>query len=369
MLLWAGIGWYLAAPWVARAQTTLYWDTTSDYWSGKGKYKSWSTSSAGGNDTKWQYGADAFFTSSAVSPGTYTATLDGAQDVGNLGFENGNFTVTGYSLNLLNADTSIDVAPGLSATVDSALTGASGTLSKTGAGTLVLSGANTYTGTTNISAGTLQVGASAAVPNGTAMTVANGATFNLNGYTQSVGALSGAGALQLAGGTLVVGSGNASSTFSGSFASGDTGVFEKTGTGTLTFGAAVNDASGNLTLNGGTLDLGGFTSTFNSLTVTGNSTLDFSGASILNLNSLSVDSGATLTVTNWTDTVDYFYSLLNPGATNLGRIVFSGFTAGDTHWNSWDSEVSPVPEPATYGAVMMALGLLFCVWVKRRRLI
>ena len=78
----------------------------------------------------------------------------------------------------------------------------------------------------------------------------------------------------------------------------------------------MNLSAGTLVLSGGTLNLGGFTSTFGSLTVTANSILDFgtSGSSILNLTSLMVNSGVTLTIANWTDAVDYFYSLTNPGA-------------------------------------------------------
>ena len=242
-----------------------------------------------------------------------------------------------------------------------------GSLTKDGTGTAVLAGANTYTGGTNINAGTLQLGASNAVPNG-AVAVASGATFNLNSYTDTIGALSGAGTLQLASGTLIVGSGNASSTFSGSFATSDTGTFEKTGTGTLSLGAGMNLAGGNLVLNGGTLNLGGFTSTFGTLTVTANSILDFTGTSILNLNSVVVDSGVTLTINDWANTVDYFYSVTNPGSANLGRIVFSGgYTGADTKWQSWDTQITPVPEPADYGAILMGLGVLIAAWRKLRQ--
>ena len=131
----------------------------------------------------------------------------------------------------------------------------------------------------------------------------------------------------------------------------------------------MNLSAGSLVLSGGTLNLGGFTSTFSSLSVTGNSILDFgtSGSSILNLSSLTVNSGVTLTIANWTDAVDYFYSLNNPGAGNLGRIVFTGFTGPDTKWLSYDNQITPVPEPATYGAVLMLLGLSAAAWLRRRR--
>jgi autotransporter-associated beta strand protein len=247
-----------------------------------------------------------------------------------------------------------------------------GSLIKTGTGTLTLSGANTYTGATTISAGTLQLGANNVLADATAVTVASGATLNLNNYTETIGALSGAGIVTLGSGTLTVGSGNASSTFSGSFTSGDTGTFAKTGTGTLTFGAGMNLSAGTLVLSGGRLNLGGFNSTFGSLSVTADSILDFgtSGASILNIlnsDSVSVADGVTLTIANWNNAVDYFYSIYDPGATNLGRIQFTGYTTSATKWLSYDSQITPVPEPSAYGAVLLGLSTLFAGWRLRRR--
>jgi autotransporter-associated beta strand protein len=256
-------------------------------------------------------------------------------------------------------------------TISSVVGTTTGALTKDGAGTLTLSGNNTYAGGTNINAGTLQLGNSERIADNTAVTVASGATLNLNNYTETIGGLSGAGTVQLGTGTLIVGSGNASSTFSGAFASGDTGTFAKTGTGTLTFGSGMNLSTGTLQLGGGILKLGGFTSTFGALSVTADSIIDFgtSGSSILKiLNLVTVNSGFTLTIQNWTDTVDYFYSLVNPGATNLGQIVFNGFAAANTKWQSYDHQITPVPETSMYGAALLGLSALFAAWrIHRRR--
>jgi autotransporter-associated beta strand protein len=275
-------------------------------------------------------------------------------------------TITGGTI-ALGANSVVDVS-GAGLTISSTITGASG-ITKLGAGTLTLSGNNTYTGGTNINAGTLTLGASERLDNNSAVSVAAGATLNLNNYTETIGALSGAGIVTLGSGTLTVGSGNTSSTFSGSFTSGNTGTFAKTGIGTLTFGAGMNLANGTLQLAGGRLNLGGFNSTFGSLSVTADSILDFgtSGASILNSGSVSVADGVTLTIQNWNDTVDYFYSIYSPGATNLGRIVFTGFTGPDTKWQSFDHQITPVPEPSIYGAVLLGLSTLFAAWRLRRR--
>ena len=300
-----------------------------------------------------------------------TLTLSGSGGIAVNGtlINSGNRTITNNSsggatfnnINLSNNTTNRTLTIGGSG--DTTVTGAisNGTssrsnLTKTGSGTLTLSGASTYTGTTAVNAGTLQLGANNVLSNSTAVTVASGANFNLNNYSDTVGSLAGAGVITLGTGTLAVGASNTSTTFSGSFAAGDTGTFTKTGSGTLTFGSAMDLSLGTLVLSGGTLNLGGLNSTFGALSVTGNSILDFgtSGSSMLNiLNSLTVSSGVTLTIANWTDAVDYFYSLNNPGGTNLGRIVFSGYTAGATNWQSFDNQITPVPEPSTYGVLFV----------------
>ncbi len=305
-----------------------------------------------------------------------TLALAGSADIsinGTLTNSGGNRTITNnasgvvtlHDVNLSNTTTNRTLTVGGSG--DTAITGvisnassSRSNLAKSGAGVLTLSGANTYTGSTTVNAGTLQLGADNVLSNSTAVTIASGATVDLNAHSDTVGSLAGSGAIALGGGTLMVGANNGSTTFSGSFGAGDTGTFAKTGSGTLTFGAGMDLSGGNLVLNGGTLNLGGFSSTFGSLSVTADSILDFGGggSSILNiLGSVSVGSGVTLTIANWIDAVDYFYSLNDPGGTNLGRIVFGGHAAGDTHWQSFDRQITPVPEPAFYGAALVGLVL------------
>lgn len=155
------------------------------------------------------------------------------------------------------------------------------------------------------------------------------------------------------------------------FSTGFTGAgttLTKSGAGNLTFGTGVNLSTTNLVLSGGTLNLGGFTSTFGSLAVTANSVLDFGGgASILNLNSVAVSSGVTLTVTNWANAVDYFYSTNDPGSANLSGIVFAGYTGSNASWQAFDHQIAPVPEPSVYGAVLLGLSTLFAGWRLHRR--
>ena len=152
----------------------------------------------------------------------------------------------------------------------------SGSLTKNGVGTVTLTGANSYTGGTVVNAGVLQLGAGASLATGSALTV-NGGTFDLNGNSQTVGALSGAGGvIALGGGTLTTDS--ASNTTLSSAISGG-GGFVKQGTGLLTLTGA-NTYTGGTTVNDGTLQLGasGSLASGGALTVNGG-TFDLNGNS------------------------------------------------------------------------------------------
>jgi autotransporter-associated beta strand protein len=105
-----------------------------------------------------------------------------------------------------------------------------GDLTKTGGGTLVLSGANTYSGATTVAEGTLQAGAANALSPNSVVTVASGATLDLNGFSQSVPSLTNnGGTINSTGATLTV-----------------TGNY--TGGGTLEISGALN--GGELVVNG-----------------------------------------------------------------------------------------------------------------------
>src|SRR4029078_6573988 len=70
-------------------------------------------------------------------------------------------------------------------------------------GVVTLAQANTYTGTTTVSAGTLRAGVNSALSTTTYLTVSSG-TFDLNGLTTSIRGLSGSGAVTLGSGALTV---------------------------------------------------------------------------------------------------------------------------------------------------------------------
>ncbi len=303
-------------------------------------------------------------------------------------------------------------------TISGAISGGTGSFNKTDLGTLQLTGttANTFSGTFQVSDGTVTLNKTAGVnATGTgSLSVGDGsgaantakltllASDQINdtsrvtvygdgkfavgaGLTETIGSFAGAGTIDVgAGAKLTAGGDNSSTTFSGTLAG--TGEIVKTGTGTLTFDQNLNFA-GTLTLNGGTLALGttgaGINLTVGTLYITGNTILDFgnSASSILNATNVIIAPGATLSITNWVNLQDYFYANGNfqqfggpvaafdtRGTAPQNQVVFSGWGGNSTAWQSWDRQITPAPEPATYGAMMVggALAMLgYRRWRKR----
>lgn len=112
----------------------------------------------------------------AIFSGTAPASVSVSTiSVGNMTFNSGNYSLSNGTLTL-NSST-IDIASGLTTTLSSALSGSTG-LTKSGAGTLVLSGTNkNYTGTTTINGGAIQISSAAAGALGST----NNGTVTLNG--------------------------------------------------------------------------------------------------------------------------------------------------------------------------------------------
>ena len=131
-------------------------------------------------------------------------------------------------------------------------------LTKTNSGTTTLSGANTYTGTTTISAGTLELSGGSAIADAGHVQIADvaGATLHLNA-NETIGSLAGGGTtggnVDLDTFTLTTGdAGN--DTYSGSISG--SGAFTKDGAGTQTLSGA-NTYTGVTTVSAGTLLING----------------------------------------------------------------------------------------------------------------
>ncbi|WIY24210.1 autotransporter outer membrane beta-barrel domain-containing protein [Parasedimentitalea psychrophila] len=174
--------------------------------------------------------------------GTFTLTaalsagaLSGAGDITNGG-------------SLLTLDGDAD-ATGETATYSGAISGTGGLTINVGEDTQVLSGANTYSGTTTITSGTLELsGGSAIADTGE---IANAGTL-LVSTAETVGALNGAGAVTLSA-TLTTGDAG-DDTISGNITGA--GGLTKAGAGTLTL-SGTNDYTGTTTVSAGTLELSG----------------------------------------------------------------------------------------------------------------
>jgi autotransporter-associated beta strand protein len=214
--------------------------------------------------------------------------------------------------------------------------GGTGGVTKNGTGTLVLSGSNTYTGTTTVNAGILEAA--------NANALGANATLTVNGGSLLVSA---DGAIN--GKNLTLGS-------------------TSTTMASLAFSGAFNGTAGTLTLSEDSIiDLG-----------TGSVVLHF--ASIVGLTSYNLD------VYNWTGTTlwdggdgnntDQLYSdgtalsqselnriSFHSGGLGSNSFVGSGFQVigGD-----FTREIIPVPEPATFASgVLLLLGTGFHFWRRR----
>lgn len=184
------LGWAISSSVVTQAQVTApatqYWDgagTPADgtatggegTWSAASTNTNW-TNLSGAVNARWTSGNTAVFGgvpgAVVVDTSAGTLTFAGAQ------FNVDGYVVTGSSLTTTTAATALGVGDGMVATIGATLAG-SGGLQKTGLGTLRLTGANTYTGATQILAGTLEASSPSALGAGTGVVTLNGTGGNV----------------------------------------------------------------------------------------------------------------------------------------------------------------------------------------------
>lgn len=144
----------------------------------------------------WVDGATPVFSAGTDATGNYTVTNSATRSIGGFIARSGRPLVTGNILQPIAAATPFAVeATALGARIDSQLTG-SGGLSKTGPGTLVLGGNNTFTGNTRIEEGVLELASTAKLynagyNNSAVITILPGATWRLPNFSYAgVGQLS-----------------------------------------------------------------------------------------------------------------------------------------------------------------------------------
>lgn len=200
-------------------------------------------------------------TAGTAAPGAASFTVNGLLNAGTGLWTIGGNTITiGANKELVVNTANNDIAI---ASVIADNGGGASSLTKTGAGTLTLTAANTFSGLTTIGAGTLALGNSAALQNspwntsgGGTMTLSNVTTpvfGGLAGSTDLASAITGYGGVTAL--TLNPGAG-AGNTYSGAIADGASGMtLTLTGSGLQVLSGA-NTYSGGTILSGGTLNAG-----------------------------------------------------------------------------------------------------------------
>jgi len=327
-------GWYTVTNWAGGAYPGLQGAAASN--TNTATFSSSATSSAFGINTNLaslnlgavsidatRSIATTIGSSSTTAPGSlrfYGSTVNGVPNIILRNAGSGLLTLApttaggtnAMGVVLSNATNNIINTDGTGGVLVSAIISGTGPLTKTGTGTgiLVLSGVNSYSGATNVTTGTLQLGAAGVIPDASTLTV-NG-TLDMKGFSETVGSLSGTGVVTnttATAETLTLGGDGTSTTYSGTIIAGSGSTsLTKTGAGTLTL-SGTNTYVGTTTISAGNIKLGNTSA----LGTTAGITTVSSGAS-LDLNGLSVAEPLTLsgTVTNTNAT-----SATNSGAITL----------------------------------------------------
>jgi autotransporter-associated beta strand protein len=221
-----------------------------------------------------------------------------------------------------------------SSTFDGSISG-TGNVTKLGTGTLVYAGSNTYTGTTTVSAGTLQIGnggttgaiAGGVINNGT-LAFKRAGTFDFSGDISGTGSVTqtGSGVLTLTG----------TNTYTGGTAlnAGRLRVLNDSNLGAasggLTFGGGTLEVTGNTTINrsvtlatSGTIDTGNFSTTVASV-IAGSGALVKEGTGTLTLTGANSYSGNTTIVTGTLQVGNGgITGAINGNVTNSGELRFN----------------------------------------------
>ena len=243
----------------------------------------WQNGQSGNFGTTYNNANDSTVTFAGTAE---NVALSGTVQAGSLTFTSGGYALNSGSLTVGQGSITTDTG---TTTINSVLEGTAG-LIKSGAGDLVLTGANTVSGAVSITGGTLQIGSDGALGNaandvtnnGTLKTTSNialgagrditgsgsldiggGTTLTVNGaFNQTATTLANSGTLDLQGATRSVGNltVNAAGTVTGSGAISATGLTTGLTSGTASINPGIVFSSGDKTLNvanGGTLDLNG----------------------------------------------------------------------------------------------------------------
>ena len=388
-------------------------------------------------------GNNTYSGGTTISAGTLRLSGNGALGTGAISISGGELDLGAKSLtNTISAFTGGVLSNGTltanggnfnvsAGTITAVLAGSNG-LTKSAAGTVVLSAANTYSGGTTVSAGTLRLSGNGTLgteaisisggeldlgaktlsnsisaftggvlSNGTL--TANGGNFNVSAGTITAVLAGSNGLVKSGNGTVALSASNsysgATTVNSGTLQAAATGALANStvinvdgGSFLVTAENAVND-NADINLGGGRIAVSGnFEENVGALTLSANSTIDFSGFSgILRFSGLSWASGAsnaTLAIWNWSGTTEWgtqinnyqnpsrlvFTSSANLTPNDLAKINFysdSGFNSIgsgfiDSSFTGGGNLIIAVPETETYfSAVALLSGLVF-QYLRRR---
>ncbi|MBU3624420.1 autotransporter-associated beta strand repeat-containing protein, partial [Polynucleobacter sp. AP-Latsch-80-C2] len=234
--------------------------------------------------------------------------------------------ITG-SITLLATTSNLNAASGASLNMNSVLSdsGAGYGLnygSSGNAGTVILSKANTYTGGTTISGGTLQLGASNAIGSNSPVIMADNTVLDLHGFNDSIYSLATSGT---GGGVYIQNSGSSTNTLtiagSSAFTKSFSGVIRDNNGGTGVVALTLNSSGSVQALSG--------TNTYSGGTTISAGTLKVGNATALGSNSgaVSVASGAALDLNGITMTATNALTLNGTGISSGGALLNSNSTA------------------------------------------
>ena len=227
-------------------------------------------------------GGALFTMNGNINRGSTTGTSGAYFNLGNATLKAGsNFAVGSGITMALTGNATLD-SNGNTMTISSAMSGNGFGITKISSGSVILTAANTYTGTTAVNVGTLTLSGAGAIDGSPTISVASGATFNVlnvSGGTFTLGSgqlLGGTGAgtfnvvgKMIVGGTLSPGGSGAIgaiafNTSTVTFSNGGKYEFSMSNSGSAA-GVGYDTLSGITTLNLGSLTAGGFTVNVDSL--------------------------------------------------------------------------------------------------------
>ena len=318
-----------------RAELNTGWDATST-WTGTTS-NLWNLAANWGGTLPVTGNALVFPT--ATSNDSTSNNFTAGMSFASISFTGSGYTLAGNSIVLTGsiANTASSGTNTISLAISSGA--ASVTVSTVGS-TLVLSGANAFTGGVSVSAGTLDINNASALGTGT-FTISGGTIDNTSGAAITTSTnnnaihwngsftFTGSSSLNLGTGAVTINATGYTATASattltiGGAVSGATFSFTKAGAGTLILSGIVGTTSGAVTSSAGTLTLSGANTFTGGVTLSGG-TLDINNAAALGTGTFIIDAGTTIDNTSGAAITT---STNNNAIHWNGRFTFTGSTS------------------------------------------